>query len=165
MRPQRKALGSADSIALEPEEQFDRVPPITPVGIGAGTPDGLRRYAVYRGLILIGTTNLEMVVEAGVRAAGIFYPESEFGAVRSVFALYRRAADRSDKQLLREFVRRRDQLGLRVWRAGVAWSQVVVIPAFRGIAHLKSMKRLVSSNALRRTDRLSPQSAEGGGST
>jgi hypothetical protein len=119
MKPQHKLPSSRDSIALEPDEQFDRVPPSTPVAVGAGTPDDVRRYAVYRGLILIGTTNLEVVVEAGVRAAGIFYPTSEFGAVRSVFALYRRAVDRSDKELLREFVRRRDRLDLHVWRAGV----------------------------------------------
>lgn len=129
--------GSGDSIALKPEEQYGRVPPGTPPAVGAGTPDDVRRYAVYRGLILIGTTNLEMVVEPGVRAAGIFYPASEFGAVRSIFALYRQAADGADKQLLREFVRRRDRLDLHVWRAGVELdARVELISAWDAATHV-----------------------------
>ena len=124
-------------MALQPEEQLDRIPPSTPVAVGAGTPDDLRRYAVYRGPILICTTNLEMVVEPGVRAAGIFYPTSEYGAVSSIFALYRRAADGSHKQLLREFVRRRDRLDLRVWRAGVELdAKVELISAWDAANHV-----------------------------
>jgi hypothetical protein len=137
MKPQRKPASSGDSFAPEPDEQPDRVPPTTTVAVGAGTPDDLRQYAVYRGLVLIGTTNLEVTVAAGARAAGIFYPTSAFAAVRSVFVLYRRAADRSDKHLLREFVRRRDRLDLRVWRAGVELdAKVELISAWDAANHV-----------------------------
>lgn len=84
-----------------------------------------RRYAICRGRLIMGTTNFEVAIEEGVRAAGIFLPVPAFTAIRAVFSLYGRAISRDDPRLLREFARQRDGLALRVWSAGVQLDAVV----------------------------------------
>jgi hypothetical protein len=78
-----------------------------------------RRYEVWRGGVLIGTTDLEVIVEPGARAAGVFHPMPVYASVLSTFALYGRAASTGDDRLLREFVHQRDGLRLQVRRDGV----------------------------------------------
>ena len=102
----------------EAEEKPRRAPPRTPARVATGLSDDLRRYAVYRQHLLVGTSNLEQVTEHGLAAAGLFHPAGGFASIRSVFQLYLRAERRNDPHLLRAYVQQRDQLHLEIWRAG-----------------------------------------------
>jgi len=121
----------------EPGGKPTRTPVRTPKVIGTGTLENDRWFDVYRGNTLIGTTNLEVIVEPGARVAGLFHPTPAFSAVRSIFALYRHAVDRNDAYMLREFVRRRDQLKLRVLLAGKPLdAQVELISTWTAAIHV-----------------------------
>lgn len=121
----------------QPGDVWRRTPPRTPKIVGTGTLENNRWFDVYRANTLIGTTNLEVIVEPGARVAGLFHPTPAFSAVRSVFALYRQAIDRKDAYMLRDFVRRRDQLKLRVLLAGKPLdAQVELISTWTAAIHV-----------------------------
>jgi hypothetical protein len=83
------------------------------------TWDHGRRYAVYSGTTLVGTSNLEFPVERHTRLAGRFLPTPASAHITAVFQLYSQAAAADDRQLLRRFVEERDRLRLELWDAGV----------------------------------------------
>jgi hypothetical protein len=78
--------------------------------------DHSRRYAIYRGNDLLGTTNLEYVVTHGERVAGRFHPAWQFRRYESIFNLYSNA---TDEQALRRYKKQRDELNLEVWDSGI----------------------------------------------
>lgn len=110
---------------LEADEVTSLWPPRPPLIVGGAARDHVRRYAICRGSIILGTTNLEVEVQPGARAAGVFLPVPAFTSISAVFSLYRQAIARDDSRMLREFVRQRDSLALRVWRAGVLLNAAV----------------------------------------
>jgi hypothetical protein len=78
-----------------------------------------RRYAVYTGHTLLGTTNLEYAVVPHLRIAGRFLPTPACGHITWVFQLYSRAVAADDRTMLRRYVAERDKLQMELWDAGV----------------------------------------------
>ena len=101
----------------QPDPKLHRVPPPPPTALATSVWDHTRRYAIFRGNELLGTTNLEFVVVHGERVAGRFYPAWHFRKYESIFQLYSTAAD---ERALRRYKRQRDQLALELWDAGMA---------------------------------------------
>lgn len=75
-----------------------------------------RRFAVRTPSATVGYSDLELVVEPGERAAGVFIPGEAFHDVRGVFEGYHRAAE--DAEQLQRFVAARDALRLIITDGG-----------------------------------------------
>jgi hypothetical protein len=83
-----------------------------------------RRFAIYRGSELMGTTHLEYPVVAWQRAAGEFFPTRHYYLVERVFL---RLADTITHGLpsLPDRLHERDALGLELWLSGERLDAVV----------------------------------------
>jgi hypothetical protein len=75
-----------------------------------------RRYAVKTPYAVVGFTDLELPLEQGERAAGVFIPGEGFHDVRGVFERYRQAA--GDPVRLRQYVAARDGMGMIITDGG-----------------------------------------------
>lgn len=106
----------------EAQERAARTPPRVGDNVGTDTWDHGRRYAVYMGNTLLGTSNLEFPVVPHSRIAGRFLPTPACGHVTAVFQLYSRAVAADDRVLLRQYLLERDRLRMELWDAGVKLS-------------------------------------------
>jgi hypothetical protein len=102
-----------------PDSQRSRIPPRPPLAVATSTLGPARRYAIYRGNDLIGTSHLEFSPAHGARVAGWFHPTSHFDGIADVFALYAAAVGETDRGQLRRYVEALDTLGLAVYDSGV----------------------------------------------
>jgi hypothetical protein len=101
------------------EDRQSRIPPPVGQAVGTDTWNHDRRYAVYSGTTLLGTSNLEFPVEPHTRVAGRFLPTPASGHITAVFQLYGRAVASEDRRMMRRYVAERDWLRLELWDAGV----------------------------------------------
>jgi hypothetical protein len=99
--------------------------PPTSGDVATGTWQHSRRYAVYMGNTLLGTSNLESPAVPGARIAGWFVPTPACAHITWVFQLYSKAVAREDRALLQEYVTERDKLRLELWIAGIRLEGVV----------------------------------------
>jgi hypothetical protein len=90
-------------------------PPLPPAGAPSGTWQRARKFSVYSGNRLLGTTDLEVQLPDGSGAAGRFHPEPVFRDCRDVFMRLRQALTRGGPSLAR-CLAERDALRLTLWR-------------------------------------------------
>lgn len=100
----------------EPDESPARIPPREPprTAVGASLLPPGRHYLVAHGPVLIGRTRLEYPLPFPGAVAGRFLPEPEYEMVRPVFRLYEAAKLQDRPDLLRDYVKARDALELRI---------------------------------------------------
>ena len=75
-----------------------------------------RRFAVKTPYAVVGYTDLELPMEQGERAAGVFIPGEGFHDVRGVFERYHQAG--GDAVRLKQFVAARDGMGMIITDGG-----------------------------------------------
>src|SRR4051794_33743414 len=73
-------------------------------------------YVVMYGLHVVGWSDLEVPIEEGRRAAGVFEAGPQYQLVKPIFDLYR-DAPADDSVALARFVRARDSLRLTIYEA------------------------------------------------
>src|SRR5687768_4496432 len=106
-------------------ERPRRRPPAATAAMGPEAWEHGRRYALYMGSTLLGTSNLEFPVVPHSHIAGRFLPTPACGHVTAVFQLYSRAVAAEDRRMLRRYVAERDKLRLELWDAGVRLNAAV----------------------------------------